>query len=136
MLTLNKVELLGYCGDDPEIRTTQGGKEIVTFSLGVADKVKDHKSGEYNTETSWFRVTVTNTKLSAIAKQYIQKGTRVFVMGSLKTTKYVNKQGVDTYSTEIVLSNTALLQFENKKDQNIAADKEQEVVETKKEKKA
>jgi len=98
MSSVNKVILLGNLGANPEVRTTQNGKNIVTFSLATSEKVK----GEVRTE--WHKIVVLNDHLADLASKFLTKGCRVWVEGALKTDKYTDKNGVQRYQTQVVIS--------------------------------
>ncbi len=99
---LNKCCFIGNLGKDPEIRSTQAGKEIANLSLGVTEKWKD-SSGERKERTEWVRVAIFNDGLVGVAKQYLKKGSKIYIEGSMQTRKYTDNAGVEKYSTEIVL---------------------------------
>ena len=103
MYSLNKVTLIGNVGDVPEIRTTQNGDNVASFSLATSEKWKDKTTGEDKQVTEWHKIVIFNPNLVNIAKQYIAKGTKLYIEGSLKTRKYESKLGVSINVTEIVL---------------------------------
>lgn len=102
-MSVNKVILLGNVGGDPVIRSTQDGKKIATFSLSTSEKWKDKNSSESREKTEWHRVVVFSDGLVGIIEKYIKKGTKLFVEGSLQTRKWTGNDGVEKYTTEIVL---------------------------------
>ena len=104
-LSLNKVTLIGNVGRDPEIRMTSDGKEIATISLATSDSWRDKITGERKEKTEWHRVVVFNDGLVGIIKNYIKKGTRLYVEGSLQTRKWQDATGIEKYATEVVLQN-------------------------------
>ena len=101
--SVNKVILLGNLGRDPEIRNTQDGNKIVNLSIATSEKWKDRMSGEPRERTEWHRVVIFNENLARIAEQYLRKGSRVYVEGQLQTRKWTHQQGVEKYTTEVVL---------------------------------
>ena len=101
--SLNRATLIGNLGADPEVRTTQSGQRIVSFSVATTESWKDTQSGEKRERTEWHRVVIFNENLSRIAETYLTKGAKVFVEGKLATRKWQDQQGNDRYSTEIVL---------------------------------
>ena len=103
--SLNKVTLLGNLGRDPEIRSTQDGKEIANFSIATSEAWKDKMTGERREKTEWHRVVVFSQPLINIIKSYVKKGTKLYVEGSLQTRKWTDQSGVEKYTTEIVLQN-------------------------------
>lgn len=103
-MSVNKVILIGNLGKDPEIRSTQSGKDIASFSLATTESWKDKASGEKKQMTDWHNVVVFNVGLVNLIKQYVKKGTKLYLEGALKTRKWQDKQGNDKYTTEVVLS--------------------------------
>lgn len=103
--SLNKATLIGNLGRDPEIRTTNEGKEIASFTVATSDVWKDRATGEKRERTEWHRVVVFNEGLVGVIKNYLQKGSKVFIEGSLQTRKWTDPNGVEKYTTEVVLQN-------------------------------
>ena len=101
-MSVNKVILLGFIGQDPVIRTTQNGKKIATFSLATSEKWKD-KSGKVEEKTQWHKVVVYSEGLANVVEKYVSKGSKLYVEGQLETTKWNDKDGVEKYTTQIVL---------------------------------
>ena len=101
--SVNKVILLGNLGQDPVIRTSQDGNKIVQLSIATSERWKDRNSGEQREKTEWHRVVIFNENLSNIAEQYLKKGSTIFVEGQLQTRKWQDQNGIDKYTTEIVL---------------------------------
>lgn len=101
--SVNKVILVGNLGRDPEVRFTQDNKKIVTLSLATSDSWKDKNTGERKEKTEWHRVVIFNEGLANISEQYLRKGSKVYIEGALQTRKWTDKDGVDKYSTEVVL---------------------------------
>ena len=101
--SVNKVILVGNLGRDPEIRNTQDGAKIVNLSIATSEKWKDRMSGEPRERTEWHRVVIFNENLARIAEQYLRKGSSVYVEGQLQTRKWTDQQGVEKYTTEVVL---------------------------------
>lgn len=104
-MSINKVILVGNLGQDPEIRSTQDGKEIANFSIATSDSWKDKNSGEKKEKTEWHRIVIFSQGLVGIVKNYVKKGTKLYIEGSLQTRKWTDKDGVEKYTTEIVLQN-------------------------------
>lgn len=100
MSNLNKVQLIGRLGRDPESRTFPSGDMVANVTIATSEKWKDKNSGEQREDTQWHNV-VFNGRLAEIACQYLQKGSLVYVEGKLKTRKYTDQQGVEKYVTEI-----------------------------------
>ena len=103
--SLNKVVLIGNLGRDPEIRSTNDGKEIATFSLATSESWKDKITGERKDKTEWHRVVVFNDGLVKIIKSYVKKGTKLYIEGQLQTRKWVDSENQERYTTEVVLQN-------------------------------
>ena len=101
--SVNKVILLGNLGRDPEIRNTQDGAKIVNLSVATSERWKDRMSGEPRERTEWHRVVIFNENLARIAEQYLRKGSSVYLEGQLQTRKWTDQQGVEKYTTEVVL---------------------------------
>jgi single-strand DNA-binding protein len=101
--SVNKVILVGNLGRDPEIRRTQDGKPIANLSVATAETWRDKATGERKEKTEWHRVVIFSEGLCKIAEQYLKKGSKVYLEGSLQTRKYTDKDGVEKYSTEVVL---------------------------------
>ncbi len=113
---LNKVTLIGNVGQDPDIRSTDSGKEIATLSLATSERWKDKSSGEKKEKTEWHRIVVFNEGLVKIVKSYVKKGSRLYIEGALATRKWTDKDGVERYTTEILLNFGATLHLLDKKD--------------------
>jgi single-strand DNA-binding protein len=107
MASLNKLELIGYLGADPEVRYMPDGTAVANISVATTESWKD-KDGEKQERTEWHRV-VFFQKLAEIAGEYLKKGTQVFVEGKLRTRKWEDKQGVERYTTEMVVQNMLML---------------------------
>ena len=102
-MAINKVLLIGNVGRDPEIRTVNNGGEIALFSLATTDSWKDKSTGEKKDKTEWHRIVVYNSGLVGIVKNYVKKGSKLYIEGSLQTRKWVDNQGVERQITEVVL---------------------------------
>ena len=99
----NKVILVGNLGRDPEIRNTQDGMKVVNLSVATSERWKDRMSGEPRERTEWHRVVIFNENLARVAEQYLRKGSSVYLEGQLQTRKWTDQQGVEKYTTEVVL---------------------------------
>lgn len=102
-MSVNKVILLGIVGKKPEIRTTQDGKKVASFSLATSESWKDKNTGEKKEKTEWHNISVFGG-LAGIVESYVDKGSKLYVEGAIKTEKYTDKNGVEKYVTKIVLS--------------------------------
>ncbi len=101
--SVNKVILVGNLGADPEVRQTQDGRPIVNLRVATSESWRDKATGERREKTEWHRVVIFNENLARIAEQYLKKGSKVYLEGSLQTRKWQDQSGQDRYSTEIVL---------------------------------
>ena len=101
--SVNKVILIGNLGADPEVRHTQDGRPVVNLSLATSESWRDKGSGERRERTEWHREVIFNENICKVAEQYLKKGSKVYVEGQLQTRKYTDQQGVEKYSTEVVL---------------------------------
>ena len=103
--SVNKVILVGNLGKDPEIRRTNDGRPIANLSVATSESWRDKTTGERKEKTEWHRVVIFSEGLCKIAEQYLKKGSKVYLEGQLQTRKYTDKDGVEKYSTEVVLQN-------------------------------
>lgn len=101
--SVNKVILIGNLGRDPEVRQTQGGEDIVHLSIATSETWRDKNSGERKERTEWHRVVIFNDNLGKVAKQYLKKGAKVYLEGTLQTRKWTDQQGQEKYTTEVVI---------------------------------
>jgi single-strand DNA-binding protein len=108
--SVNKVILVGNLGKDPEVRRMQDGRPVVNMSVATSESWRDKATGERKEKTEWHRVVIFNEGLAKIAEQYLKKGSKVYLEGALQTRKWTDQQGVEKYSTEVVLQgfNSAL----------------------------
>ena len=108
MASVNKVILIGNLGRDPEVRYNPSGVAFCTISLATSRTWKNRESGERQEETEWHRV-VFNDKMAEIVGQYCKKGKPLYVEGRLRTRKWQDKEGKETYTTEIIADQMQLL---------------------------
>jgi single-strand DNA-binding protein len=101
--SVNKVILIGNLGADPEIRRTQDGRPICNLSIATSENWRDKVTGERREKTEWHRVVIFSEPLCKVAEQYLRKGAKVYIEGSLQTRKWQDQSGQDKYSTEVVL---------------------------------
>ena len=108
--SVNKVILVGNLGKDPEVRRMQDGRPVVNMSVATSESWRDKATGERKEKTEWHRVVIFNEGLAKVAEQYLKKGSKVYLEGQLQTRKWTDQQGVEKYSTEVVLQgfNSAL----------------------------
>ncbi len=105
---INKVIIVGNCGQDPETRYLPSGGAVTNISLATSESWKDKNTGEQQERTEWHRVVFFN-RLGEIAGEYLKKGSKVYVEGSLRTRKWQGQDGADRYTTEIVASEMQML---------------------------
>ena len=98
---INKVILVGNCGQDPETKYLPSGGAVTNISVATSESWKDKQTGQQQERTEWHRVVFFN-RLAEIAGEYLKKGSKVYVEGSLRTRKWQDKSGADRYTTEIV----------------------------------
>lgn len=107
MAGINKVILIGRLGNDPEVRYTQDGSAVASFSIATSDEWKDKETGDKKERTEWHRI-VAWRRLGEICGEYLSKGRQVYVEGKLQTRSW-EKDGVTRYTTEIVASDVQFL---------------------------
>lgn len=101
--SVNKVILVGNLGRDPEVRFSQAGQKIVNMSVATSETWKDKNSGERKEKTEWHRVVVFDERLADVCERYLKKGSKVYLEGTLQTRKWTGNDGVEKYTTEVVL---------------------------------
>ncbi|MEQ9021834.1 MAG: single-stranded DNA-binding protein [Pseudomonadales bacterium] len=105
---VNKVILVGNCGQDPEMKYLPTGTAVTNISLATSETWKDKQSGQQQEKTEWHRVVFFN-RLAEIVGEYVKKGSKVYVEGRLQTRKWQGQDGQDRYTTEIVASEMQML---------------------------
>lgn len=108
MRGVNRVILVGTLGQDPEVKYTQSGSAITNISVATSEQWTDKNSGQKQERTEWHRV-VFFGKLAEIAGEYLRKGSKVYIEGSLRTRKWQDQQGQDRYTTEVVADEMQML---------------------------
>ena len=119
--SLNKVQLIGRLGADPEINQMVNGKNVARLSIATSQSWKDKSTGERKEKTEWHRIVIFNEGLVNVVQQYLKKGANIYVEGQLTTRKWRDeKLGQDKYSTEIVLQgyNSTLTMLDGKNKSN------------------
>ena len=102
--SLNKVQLIGRLGADPEIKQMVNGKNVARLSIATSQSWKDKNSGERKEKTEWHRIVIFNEGLVGVVQQYLKKGAQIYVEGQLSTRKWKDEQtGQDKFTTEIVI---------------------------------
>lgn len=99
---VNKVIIVGTLGNDPEVKYSASGSAIANLSVATSEQWKDKKTGEKKEQTEWHRVVIFG-KLAEVAGEYLRKGSQVYIEGQLRTRKWTDSNGVDRYTTEIVI---------------------------------
>ncbi|MBV52525.1 MAG: single-stranded DNA-binding protein [Coxiellaceae bacterium] len=105
---INKVILVGNLGGEPEVRFTPGGSAVANITIATSSSWRDKQSGEMQERTEWHRVAFFN-RLAEIAGEYLHKGSKVYIEGSLKTRKWQDKAGNDRYTTEVIANEMQML---------------------------
>ena len=121
---INKVILIGNLGQDPEFRSTGSGQPIASFSLATSESWKDKTSGERIERTEWHRIAVWG-RLAEVCRDYLHKGSKVYVEGRLQTRKWQDKDGNDQYTTEIRADEMKMLGGKPEGQQQAAAPRQQ-----------
>lgn len=116
MVGINKVILVGNLGSDPVVNNTQSGTKVVNLNVATSDSWKDRNTGERKDRTEWHRVVIFNPQLADTAERYLRKGSKVYLEGQLQTRKWTDNNGVDRYTTEVVLQsfNSVLVMLDSK----------------------
>jgi single-strand DNA-binding protein len=115
MSSLNKIMLIGNVGNDPEIKAFDNGNEVANFSIATSEKWKDKTTGEQKEKTYWHNIAVFGGLVNVV-KNYVKKGTKLYVEGASQTRKWQDNEGNDRYTTEVVLNgfNSNLILLSNK----------------------
>ncbi len=101
--SVNKVILVGNLGRDPEVRSFANGGKVCNLRIATSETWRDKASGERKERTEWHSVAIFSEPLAKIAEQYLRKGSKVYIEGSLETRKWQDQSGQDRYTTEVVL---------------------------------
>ena len=101
--TVNKCLIIGNVGRDPEIRSFQSGGRVASFSVATSESWKDKATNEKKERTEWHKISVFNEKLVDVVEKYIKKGSKVYIEGQLETRKWTDKDGIEKFTTEIVI---------------------------------
>lgn len=110
--TINKVILIGNLGNDPEVRSTPGDLVVANLSLATSEGWRDRTTGENKERTEWHRV-VLYRQLAELARNYLRKGSKVYVEGKIQTRKWQDRDGNDRYTTEIIADQLQMLDGRN-----------------------
>lgn len=101
--SLNKVQLIGNLGADPEVRSFQNGGKVCNLRVATSESWKDKNTGERQERTEWTSVAIFGDGLVGVAERYLRKGSKVYLEGQLRTRKWQDQSGADRYTTEVVL---------------------------------
>jgi single-strand DNA-binding protein len=101
---LNKVQLIGHLGRDPEIKTNGDGSVRAMLSLATSDRWTDKEDGEKRERTEWHRVVIWNSAVAGNAQKYLEKGSLVYVEGELRTRRWTDRSGVERWTTEVAVA--------------------------------
>ena len=115
---VNVAIVMGNVGTDPEVRYAPSGSAITNVSVATTESWKDKQSGEMQERTEWHKVVFYN-KLAEIVGQYVRKGSKVYIQGSIRTRKWQDQSGADRYTTEIIASDMQML--DRKSDMDMAS---------------
>lgn len=107
MAYINQVQLIGAVGNDPEVRTFQGGAKVASFRLATTERYKD-RDGNQKEQTEWHNITAWNGKADFVEK-YVKKGNNLFISGKLTTRQWTDQSGNKRYTTEVVADNIQIL---------------------------
>ncbi|QNS02107.1 MAG: single-stranded DNA-binding protein [Buchnera aphidicola (Pentalonia nigronervosa)] len=107
---INKVILIGHLGQDPDVRYMPNGNAVVNMTLATSEHWKDKNTGENKEKTEWHRVVLFG-KLAEIAGEYLRKGSQVYIEGSLQTRKWQDQNGLERYTTEIIVNISGTMQM-------------------------
>jgi single-strand DNA-binding protein len=102
MAGLNKVQLIGNLGADPEVRSTNNGDKVVSFRIATSETWKD-RQGDRQERTEWHNIVIWNENLGGVAEKYLRKGSKIYIEGALQTRKWTDRDGAERYTTEVVL---------------------------------
>ena len=105
---INKVILIGNLGADPEVRYTPSGTAVVNINIATSSSWKDKQTGDAQERTEWHRVVVYN-RTAEVVGEYLRKGSKVYIEGSLRTRKWQDKSGMDRYTTEVICNELQML---------------------------
>lgn len=124
MVSINKVILVGNVGASPEVRSMQSGKEVCKLSLATSESWLDKHTNQRKTKTEWHRVVIFNQGLVNVAKEYVLKGSKVYIEGELNTRSWEDNTGQKKYTTEVVLNgfSSKLILLDKQSQDNISTD--------------
>lgn len=115
---VNKAILIGHLGQDPEVRYMPNGNAVVNMTLATSENWKDKNTGENKEKTEWHRIVLFG-KLAEIAGEYLRKGSQVYIEGSLQTRKWQDQNGLERYTTEIIVNIGGTMQMLGNRNSNL-----------------
>lgn len=115
---INKVILIGHLGQDPEVRYMPNGNAVVNMTLATSENWKDKNTGEHKEKTEWHRIVLFG-KLAEIAGEYLRKGSQVYIEGALQTRKWQDQNGIERYTTEIIVNIGGTMQMLGSRNTNL-----------------
>ena len=121
---VNRVTLIGNLGKDPESRFLPSGGAVSNFTIATSESWKDKNTGQDQERTEWHRIAVFG-KLAEICNEYLRKGSKVYIEGSLRTNKWQNQAGEDRYTTEIVATEMQMLDSRGSNDGQVQGQQNQ-----------
>lgn len=102
-MSLNKILLIGNVGGNPDVRVTQDGRKLVSFSLATSERWRDKNTGDFKEKTEWHRIVVLSEGLAGIVEKYVKKGLKLYVEGSVQTRKWTDSNNIERTATEVIL---------------------------------
>lgn len=100
---MNRAEIIGFLGHDPEVRSLQNGSQVCNLRVATEDRWTEKETGQRKSITTWHRIVIFNENLIGVAEQYLRKGSRVFIAGQLQARKWTDRGGTEHTAVEIVL---------------------------------
>lgn len=131
---VNKVILIGHLGQDPEVRYMPNGNAVVNMTLATSENWKDKNTGENKEKTEWHRIVLFG-KLAEIAGEYLRKGSQVYIEGSLQTRKWQDQNGLERYTTEVIVNIGGTMQMlgtRNSNSHHVTLNENNNILKTKK----
>ncbi|MBX4180768.1 single-stranded DNA-binding protein [Sodalis sp. CWE] len=118
---INKVILVGNLGRDPEVRHIPNGNAVANISVATSESWRDKQTGETKEKTEWHRVVIFG-KLAEVAKEYLHKGSQIYIEGSLQTRKWKDQNGLERYITEVIVNTGGTMQMLGNRQNNLASE--------------
>ena len=118
---LNRIDLIGNLGADPDFRSLQGGGEVATFGFATHEVYKDRRTGEFKRLTEWHRITVFQDGLVKMLRKHAARGRQAHITGKVRTRKWQDRNGNDRYTTEVVVGPRGAINFLDSKPEGAAS---------------